>query len=81
MPNITIYTRTTCAPCRAVKAWLGSKGFPFTERNVDEDPALMDEVRTRSGYMMVPMILVGDQVISGANFSALSSALTTKPQA
>lgn len=75
MPEIVIYTRTTCAPCRAVKMWLKSKGFTFSEKNVDEDPKLVDEIIKRTGVMQVPMTLIGDTAVSGQNFSLLSKTL------
>lgn len=76
MPAVTVYTRTTCGPCRTLKHWLKLKNVPFTEINVDDDPRLMDEVIAKSGYQMVPMIDVGGEVIiSGLNLPLLSNLL------
>lgn len=75
MPAVKVYTRTTCGPCRTLKYWLQSKGVPFTEINVDDDPKLMDEVIAKSGYQMVPMIEVGEKCISGLNLPLLSNLL------
>jgi len=75
MPKVTVYTRTTCGPCRTVKHWLKSKGVPFTELVLDDHPELMDEIVARTGYQMVPMIQVGDRYVSGMNIPLLSQLL------
>lgn len=72
---ITIYTRTSCAPCVNVKRLFTLKNIQYEERNVDTDPSLMEEVVRLSGYAMVPCIKIGDKVISGANISAIMLAL------
>jgi len=72
---VKIYTRTTCAPCRMVKTWLQKKGVNYEELNVDEKPELMDEVIRKTGLMMVPVILVGENHVQGANFARLSELL------
>lgn len=72
---VKIYTRTTCAPCRAVKQWLSNKGVSYEEVNVDDNPSFIDEIIKRTGVMQVPMILVDDTAISGMNFALLSKTL------
>lgn len=74
--SITIYTRKTCAPCLTVKRWLTSKGYSFTEKNVDDDPALMSEVLAISGFQAVPLTLVNNDPVMGMNLSAINSLLT-----
>lgn len=73
--SVTVYTRTTCPPCRALKHWLKTKGIEFSEKNVDDSPELMDEVIQKSGLQMVPVTLVDDKVISGFNIGAIMSAI------
>lgn len=76
MPTVKVYTRTTCAPCRTLKHWLKSKGVPYEEINVDEDPALMDLVIKQTGIQQVPMTQVGeDRFISGLNIALLANLL------
>ena len=72
---VKIYTRTTCAPCRTVKTWLQKKGVKYEELNVDEQPELMDDVIRKTGLMMVPVIVVGENHVQGMNFSRLSELL------
>jgi len=73
--SITVYTRTTCAPCKTVKHFLKSKGYAFEEKNVDDNPELMAEVLRISGYQAVPLTMVNNAPIMGMNLSALASLL------
>ena len=43
--TVTVYTVPNCSSCEAVKRFLGSRGVPFTEKNVREDPAALAELR------------------------------------
>lgn len=76
--SVVIYTRTTCAPCKMMKAYMSNKGIAYEEKDVDADPSLMDKVIELSGRMMVPVTVVGETVISGFNIGALVSALEGK---
>lgn len=78
--KITVFTRTTCAPCQALKYYLSKKGLNYDEVNVDLTPSAMDTVMELSGYAMVPCTIVdsvdGSQnIIAGFNLGSLSSAL------
>ena len=63
--SVVIYTRTTCAPCKMMKAYMNNKGIAYEEKDVDADPSLVDKVVELSGRMMVPVTVVGEKVISG----------------
>lgn len=41
---VTVYSQDACQPCRMVKKTLTAAGIPFTERDVQADPAALDEV-------------------------------------
>lgn len=71
---MTVYTKSTCAPCRTLKTWLDSKGVTYEEKNV-EDPVNMQEMIDKTGMWSVPQTIVGDRVISGPHFSLLSELL------
>lgn len=75
MPQVTVYSRTSCAPCKMLKIWLTNKGIPFVERNVDEDPSLMDQIVEKTGFRMVPVTQIGEQYIAGANIPSISKLL------
>jgi glutaredoxin len=72
---VTIYTRTTCAPCKTVKFFLQKKGIAFTEKNIDE-PSHAEEFNKVADFPMVPLVIVGEQKVQGLNLSLLSKLLT-----
>lgn len=72
---VTVYTRTTCAPCRMVKTFLQRKGVQYEEKNLDDNPELATEAFEKSGFTMVPIIVVGERVVSGMNLPLLSELL------
>lgn len=76
--SVVIYTRTTCAPCKMMKAYMQNKGIEYEEKDVDADPSLVDKIVELSGRMMVPLTVVNQTVISGFNVGALVSALDGK---
>lgn len=72
---VTLYTKTTCAPCRGLKAWLARKGIAYTEVCADNDPTVYDKVVQLSGYQQFPCIVIGETVVSGANIGLISKLL------
>lgn len=78
MKEITVYTRTTCAPCHALKGWLSRKGVKFNEINVDDNPEAHAEAMSLAGGLsIVPLTLVelldgSKRVISGLNIAAIA---------
>ncbi|SMQ30417.1 glutaredoxin 3 [Pseudomonas helmanticensis] len=64
MPDIIMYTTSTCPYCRAAKQLLESKGAPYTEILV-RTQIVKQEMVKRSGRHTVPQIFIGDQHISG----------------
>ncbi|MFM1895270.1 MAG: glutaredoxin 3 [Pseudomonadota bacterium] len=66
MPAIVVYTRKFCGYCTAAKQLLESRGYTFTEVNLDEQPfELTQDIMRRSGQRTVPQIFVDDQPIGG----------------
>ena len=61
----TIYTGKRCAYCNAAKRLLDSKKVKYTEINVDDDPALREEMMTRTKRQSVPQIFIGDLHVGG----------------
>ncbi len=77
--SITVYSRSTCAPCRVVKTWLQKNNIIYEEKNLDENPEYGAEAFEKSGFTMVPVTVVGDEVVSGMNLSRLREILLDKP--
>lgn len=63
-PDVEIFTTPTCPDCRQLKAWLTSKGVPFTERDLT-DPAVAEEAKARTGVRVAPITIIGTNVSYG----------------
>lgn len=61
---VTLYTSSSCAPCEAGRALLGSRGIPFTEKTVNtaEDNEALQRI---SGERSLPFLTIGGQQIKG----------------
>lgn len=80
MKNITVFTRTTCAPCQTLKRWLKHKDITYKEINIDDDIKAQDEAFQLSGYSIVPLTIVegmdgSKRIIAGLNISAIAGAI------
>jgi glutaredoxin 3 len=81
MKSVSVYTTTYCGFCVAAKNLLKTKGIPFEEIDVTNDPAARQDIAQRSGKRTVPQIFIGDESIGGfVELKALSDKgeLTTK---
>ena len=67
MNNITIYSTPTCVYCKLAKEYFKSKNIAYTEHNVAEDEAMLDEMVKKSGQMGVPVIDINGSIVVGFN--------------
>ena len=67
MKKIVIYTTTYCPHCQRAKNLLKSKKIPYQEIDLTEDQAKREELQTKTGWMTVPMIFIGDEFIGGCD--------------
>jgi glutaredoxin 3 len=68
-PQVVVYSTGFCGWCERTKSLLKSMNIPFREARVDDDPALREEMTTRSGQRSVPQVFIGDRHVGG--FEAL----------
>ena len=61
---VTLYTGDNCGPCGAGRAYLSSRGIPFSERTVTtpDDAAALKRV---AGDVQIPLLTIGGQQIKG----------------
>lgn len=61
---VTLYTGTDCAPCGSARAYLSSRGVPFTEKTVttNDDIAALQRL---SGGNALPFLTIGGQQVKG----------------
>jgi glutaredoxin 3 len=66
MPQVDIYTSSTCPYCRQAKDLLARKNVAYTEKVVDMDPDLIAEAVERSGgRRTVPQIFINGESVGG----------------
>lgn len=62
-PNdgVTMYSTTWCGYCRRLKTQMDSVGIPYTEVNIEQDPAAATFVeQANGGNQTVPTLLFPD---------------------
>ena len=68
MKSIVIYSSASCPYCIKAKALFESKDVSFQELRVDQNPALADEAKKKSGgRMTVPQIFIDDYHVGGCD--------------
>jgi glutaredoxin len=72
---IVLYTTPKCSSCDLARAYLKGRGVPYTEKNVDGDRTLQDELIKQAGGLAVPTIMVGSKVMKGYLESLLEGEL------
>jgi|KBSMisStaDraftv2_1062788.scaffolds.fasta_scaffold6691994_1 glutaredoxin len=63
--KIVIYTQTDSLPCEAVKLFLKDRGAKYEERNVEEDEAIVRELKEKYNSRSTPTVVIGDEVLIG----------------
>ena len=63
--KITIYSTPACHYCAEAKAFLDSKGIPYTVKDVSADEKAAEELVEKSGQSGVPVIDIDGRVIVG----------------
>ncbi|MFZ0336629.1 MAG: glutaredoxin family protein [Terracidiphilus sp.] len=56
--TVQLYTTSWCRDCRAAKQFLDAHGIPYTEIDVDANPAASTEVMVRVGKRAVPQLVI-----------------------
>ena len=62
---VTLYGTAYCPYCMAARRLLKLKGVPYTEFNLDSEPAKRVEMEQRSGRQSVPQIFINDRHVGG----------------
>lgn len=72
---ITLYTVPQCDACDLVRNMLTTNGLPFSEKDVQDNGEMQEELRAASGGLTVPATVIGTTVSTGYSRSALEAAL------
>ena len=66
MSDIVIYSKKSCPFCDLAKRLLDEKKRSYSERYVDDDPIVLEEMLARShGLRTVPQIFINNKHIGG----------------
>jgi glutaredoxin len=71
---VTVYSKNNCPFCVKAKALLESRGVPYTEVNIENDPESLQMLLDK-GLRSVPQIFHGYELIPGG-FNGLNSKST-----
>ncbi|HEV2125691.1 MAG TPA: glutaredoxin family protein [Chloroflexota bacterium] len=63
--DITLYTTPGCGACAAVKHYLDTKGLAYTEKDVSQNEAWIDEMKRLSGVRIAPVTVIGEKAFYG----------------
>ncbi|MEA3292083.1 MAG: glutaredoxin family protein [Pseudomonadota bacterium] len=72
---VTLYFVPDCDSCDLVRFYLAQRRIPFSEKSVQGDVALRQELEQKTGRLEVPMLAVGEQLVEGYSLSAIAGAL------
>lgn len=80
-PNVFLYTLSTCGWCKKTKDYLKESGVAYEYVDVDktekdDQKQIIEELTKRKVPVAFPVIIIGDQVISGFKKKAIEEALT-----
>jgi glutaredoxin len=56
--NVQLYSTSWCRDCRMAKQFLNAHGIPYTEIDVDANPAASAEVIEHVGKRAVPQLVI-----------------------
>jgi glutaredoxin-like YruB-family protein len=73
--QVTIYTTDWCGYCKKAKAYMKEQGIRYVEHDIEKDSAAYAEFKRRGGNG-VPLIVVGDNSMSGFSADKLEQILT-----
>ena len=65
MPDVTVYSTTWCPYCDRAKKLLTTRGYDYTNINLDDDPGFRAQMVEMTGRSTVPQIFIGETPIGG----------------
>ena len=71
----TLYLIPDCEACEEIKEFLGNRNISITEKNVNDNIELQNELTELTGALKVPTTIIGDEVLTGYSRSKFISAL------
>ncbi len=75
MKNVQIYTTNVCQYCMKAKDFFKENNIAYTEHNVQQDKAKLQEMMDKTGQRGVPVIMVDEDIVIGYNEPILRKLL------
>lgn len=75
MPNVKVYSTSTCPYCAMAKEFLKKNNVQFENIDVGVDHKAGQEMMNKSGQMGVPVLDIDGKIIVGFDKAAISKAL------
>lgn len=72
--EVVVYTSNTCGYCKMVKEYLQENEVEYSEKNISDDQEARKKLISE-GFMSVPIIYIGDEVVKGFDKKKLSELL------
>lgn len=72
---VILYAVTKCESCDLMRLFLEHHQVPFTEKNVQGDQDVQNELVELVGALRVPLLKVGDKTVDGYSRSAMADLL------
>jgi len=72
---VILYSAPKCASCDLARIYLDKRKVPYTEKNVESNLKLQEELKQKTGSLSVPTIMVGTKVMNGYLESLLEGEL------
>ena len=75
MPNVKVYSTSTCPYCAMAKEFLKKNNIQFENIDVGINRQASQEMMDKSGQMGVPVLDIDGEIIVGFDKDAISKAL------
>jgi glutaredoxin 3 len=76
--KVTIYSTPTCPYCIKAKEYFKEKKVEYTDYDVSTDEAKRKEMIEKSVGLSVPVIVIGDNIITGFDQAKIEEVLSKK---
>ncbi len=75
---ISFYSIADCDACDLIRLLLDNNRVPYTEKDIQNNISMQQELQEQSGKLQAPTVIIGDKIIDGYSKSALTEALLDK---
>ncbi len=63
--NVILYSAKLCGDCQRLKAFMDAQGIEYDLRDIKENPAYAELVKSETGKLGVPYLVIDGQWVRG----------------